>query len=75
MTRGKRIISDVTRDAMKKILADIQSGAFAREWIAENRAGQENFQRLRDEQSRHQVEVVGRELRAQMDWIDTEFQE
>ncbi len=75
MTRGSRVISDATREAMKKILADIQSGDFAREWIAENRAGQENFKRMREEQSRHQVEVVGKELRAQMDWIDTEFQE
>ncbi|HTT31488.1 MAG TPA: ketol-acid reductoisomerase [Solirubrobacteraceae bacterium] len=75
MTRGKVIISDATREAMKKVLADIQSGDFAREWIAENRAGQENFKRMREEQSGHQVEVVGRELRANMDWIDTEFQE
>jgi ketol-acid reductoisomerase len=75
MTRGQRVISAPTREAMKKILADIQSGDFAREWIAENRAGQENFKRLRDEQAGHQVEVVGQELRAQMDWIDTEFSE
>jgi ketol-acid reductoisomerase len=75
MTRGKRIISDETREAMKKVLAEIQSGDFAREWIAENRAGQENFKRMREEQGRHQVEVVGRELRANMDWIDTEFAE
>jgi ketol-acid reductoisomerase len=75
LTRGTRVISDATRQAMKKILADIQSGDFAREWIAENRAGQENFKRLREEQGRHQVEVVGRELRSQMDWIDTEFSE
>jgi ketol-acid reductoisomerase len=75
MTRGQRVISDPTREAMRKILADIQSGDFAREWIAENRAGQENFQRLREEQGRHQVEVVGKELRSQMDWIDTGFAE
>ncbi len=75
MTRGSRVISDATREAMQKILADIQSGDFAREWIAENRAGQENFKRMREEQSRHQVEVVGKELRAQMDWIDTSFSE
>jgi ketol-acid reductoisomerase len=75
MTRGQRVISDATRQAMKQILSDIQSGDFAREWIAENRAGQENFRRMREEQSGHQVEVVGRELRSQMDWIDTEFQE
>jgi len=75
MTRGKRVISDATRQAMKEILGEIQSGEFAREWIAENRAGQENFKRMREEGSRHQVEVVGRELRAQMDWINTEFEE
>jgi ketol-acid reductoisomerase len=75
MTRGSRVISGPTREAMRRILAEIQSGDFAREWIAENRAGQENFKRMREEQSRHQVEVIGRELRAQMAWIDTEFQE
>jgi ketol-acid reductoisomerase len=75
LTRGKRVISDATREAMKTILDEIQDGTFAREWIAENRAGQENFKRMREEQSAHQVEVVGKELRSQMDWIDTEFQE
>ncbi len=75
LTRGKRVISDATRTAMKQVLAEIQDGTFAREWIAENQAGQENFKRLREEQSQHQVEVVGKELRAEMDWIDTEFDE
>jgi ketol-acid reductoisomerase len=73
LTRGKRVIGEPTREAMKKILADIQSGEFAKEWIAENRAGQENFQRMREEQKHHQVEEVGRELRSSMDWIDQEF--
>src|ERR687889_540352 len=73
LTRGKRVISDATRQAMKDILGEIQSGAFAREWIAENRAGQENFQRMRAEQADHQVEREGKELRSMMDWIDTEF--
>ena len=50
-TRGKRVISEPTRQAMKDVLGEIQSGQFAREWIAENRAGQENFKRMRDEQS------------------------
>ena len=49
LTRGKRIISETTRQAMRDVLGEIQSGAFAREWIAENRAGQENFQRMREE--------------------------
>jgi ketol-acid reductoisomerase len=75
LTRGQRVIGEDSRRAMKELLGDIQSGSFAREWIAENHAGQENFKRMREEQSRHQVEVVGRELRAQMAWIDTEFQE
>jgi ketol-acid reductoisomerase len=73
LTRGKRVISDATRDAMKELLGEIQSGEFAKEWIAENRAGQENFQRMREEGKNHQVEVVGRELRGSMDWIDQEF--
>ena len=75
LTRGRRVISDESRAAMKTLLAEIQSGDFAREWIAENRAGQENFKRMREEQAGHQVETVGKELRAQMAWIDTEFAE
>jgi ketol-acid reductoisomerase len=73
VTRGKKVIAEPTREAMKKILADIQSGDFAREWIAENRAGQENFQRLREEGKNHQIEREGHELRSMMDWIDQEF--
>jgi ketol-acid reductoisomerase len=72
-TRGKRVITDETRQNMKKILAEIQNGDFAREWIAENRAGQENFKRMREEQASSQVETTGKELRAKMDWIQTEF--
>jgi ketol-acid reductoisomerase len=72
-TRGKRVITDETRANMRKILEEIQSGAFAREWIAENRAGQENFLRMRAEQANSQVESTGKELRAHMDWIQTEF--
>jgi ketol-acid reductoisomerase len=73
LTRGKRVIGEPTREAMKKILADIQSGDFAREWIAENRAGQENFKRLREEQADHQVEREGKQLRSMMDWIESDF--
>jgi ketol-acid reductoisomerase len=68
-TRGKRVITEETRAAMRKILAEIQSGDFAREWIAENRAGQESFKRMRAEQADTQVEHVGAELRSHMDWI------
>jgi len=75
ITRGRRIVTDETRAAMKQVLAEIQSGEFAREWIAENRAGQENFNRMRREQGGHAVEVTGRELRSNMDWIDSDFHE
>jgi ketol-acid reductoisomerase len=73
LTRGPRVISEQTRQSMRDILGEIQSGAFAREWIAENRAGQENFQRMRAEQADHQIEREGKELRSHMDWIQTEF--
>jgi ketol-acid reductoisomerase len=72
-TRGKRVITDETRASMRKILAEIQSGDFAREWIAENRAGQENFKRMREAQAHTQVEDTGKELRSHMSWIQTEF--
>jgi ketol-acid reductoisomerase len=72
-TRGKRVITDETRAAMKQILTEIQSGDFAREWIAENRAGQEHFKRMRAEQADTKVEHVGQELRAHMDWIKPDF--
>jgi ketol-acid reductoisomerase len=72
-TRGKRVITEETRAAMRQILTEIQSGDFAREWIAENRAGQENFLRMRAEQADTQVEHVGSELRSHMDWIKPSF--
>jgi ketol-acid reductoisomerase len=70
MTRGPRVITEETREAMRKILADIQSGEFAKEWIAENEAGQENFQRMREEAANSQVEQVGKRLRSMMPWIE-----
>ena len=73
LTRGTRVVGEPTRAAMKEILGEIQSGEFAREWIAENKAGQESFQRMRAEGKDHQIEREGRELRSMMDWIDQEF--
>jgi ketol-acid reductoisomerase len=55
---------------MAKILADIQSGDFAREWIAEDDAGRPNFERLRREAADSQIEQVGRPLRQMMSWLD-----
>ncbi len=72
-TRGRRVITDETRASMRQILKEIQAGDFAREWIAENRAGQESFLRMRAEQAAGPIEATGKELRAQMDWIQTEF--
>ncbi|MGI8920652.1 MAG: ketol-acid reductoisomerase [Solirubrobacteraceae bacterium] len=72
-TRGKRVISEQTRAEMRKILSEIQSGEFAREWIAENRAGQEHFLHLREQQADTQIEREGQELRSMMDWINPSF--
>jgi ketol-acid reductoisomerase len=73
LTRGKRVIGEDSRKAMKEILGEIQSGDFAREWIAENNAGQESFKRMREEQADHQIEREGKQLRSMMDWIDQDF--
>jgi len=70
LTRGERVIAAPTREAMAKILADIQSGDFAREWIAEDDAGRPNFERLRAAAASSQVETVGRPLRRMMSWLD-----
>jgi ketol-acid reductoisomerase len=72
-TRGPRVVDERVRAQMKEILGQIQSGEFAREWIAENRAGQESFKRMRAEQAGTQIESVGEELRSHMDWIKPSF--
>lgn|SRR5690554_448125 len=69
LTRGKRIITGETRQAMKKILQEIQQGEFAREWILENRAGRPSFNALRRREAAHPIEKVGRVLRDMMSWI------
>ena len=70
LTRGRRVIGEPTRAAMQEILGEIRSGEFAREWIAENAAGQESFQRMRAEGKDHLIEREGRGLRSMMDWIE-----
>jgi len=70
-TRGPRIVSDETKREMKKILEEIQSGQFAKEWILENKANQPTFQAIRRRDREHPVEVVGRQLRSMMTWIDS----
>jgi ketol-acid reductoisomerase len=73
MTRGKRVIGPQSRTAMKEILGEIQSGEFAREWIAENKAGGEHFDQMRKEAQGKEIEEIGGELRSMMPWIDQGF--
>ena len=68
-TRGKRIITDETKKEMKKILEEIKSGAFAKEWIDENKNGRPNFDKLRAQCDKHPIEEVGSNLRKMMKWI------
>jgi ketol-acid reductoisomerase len=68
-TRGPRIVNQQTRDEMKKILSEIQSGQFAREWIAENKTGRHKFLHMREAARDSQIEKVGRELREMMPFL------
>jgi ketol-acid reductoisomerase len=68
-TRGDRIITDATRAEMKKILSEIQSGQFAREFILENQAGKPGFTAMRRHESELQIETVGKEIRAMFPWL------
>jgi ketol-acid reductoisomerase len=74
LTRGPRIITSETREEMKKILAEIQNGQFAKEWLLENRVGRPQFNALARRQAEHPVEEVGKRLRGMMSWINTEFE-
>ncbi len=69
LSRGPRVINDDVRATMKRILDEIQTGAFAEEWVAEAHGGRENFYRLEGEGREHRIEKVGAELRAMMPWI------
>jgi len=69
-TRGPRVITEETRAEMRRILDEIQNGSFAQEWLAENRAGRPNFERLRGTDKSHEIERVGAELRAMMPWSE-----
>jgi ketol-acid reductoisomerase len=69
LTRGKRVISEETREEMRDILGEIQSGEFAREWILENMAGRPVHNAMKRIESEHLIEKVGKQLRAMMGWI------
>jgi ketol-acid reductoisomerase len=68
-TRGPRVVNPAAKQEMKKILGEIQSGAFAKEWIAEDKNGRPNFKRLKQAYADHQIEKVGATLRAMMPWL------
>jgi ketol-acid reductoisomerase len=69
MTRGRRVVSEETREEMRAILQEIQSGEFAREWILENMAGRPVYNSIKRIDSEHLIERVGKQLRAMMGWI------
>ena len=69
-TRGPRLITAETRAEMQRILKEVQDGRFAREWLAENKAGRPNFERMRQADRDHPIEQVGRKLRAMMPWSE-----
>ncbi len=68
-TRGKRIITEETREEMRLILEEVQTGEFAREWILENQAGRPVFNALRRIEAEHPIEEVGKKLRGMMGWL------
>ena len=69
LTRGPRVVNEATKAEMKRILGEIQSGQFAREWVAENETGGKRFPELRAKAAQHPIEAVGERLRGMMPWI------
>jgi ketol-acid reductoisomerase len=70
VTRGPRIIDERVKDEMRRILGEIQSGEFAREWVAEDDNGRPNFTKLREQGANHPIEETGAKLRSMMSWVD-----
>ena len=68
-TRGPRVIDDLVKQEMEQILAEIQDGTFARDWILENQAGRPVYNTLKRQEAEHPIELVGRELRKMMPWL------
>jgi ketol-acid reductoisomerase len=68
-TRGPRVIDELTKERMRQILAEIQTGSFAREWILENQANRPVYNALRKMDAEHQIEIVGKRLRSMMPWL------
>ena len=70
LTRGPRIVDQHVREKMQEVLTDIQDGTFARQWIDENKSGQNEYKRMMSEDLAHQIEKVGADLRSRMDWLE-----
>ncbi len=70
LTRGPRIVTDETRAEMRKILTEIQTGQFAREFVLENQSGKAGFTAMRRREAEHQIETVGKDLRAMFSWLE-----
>jgi len=68
-TRGPRVINDLVKEEMEQILAEIQDGSFAREWILENQAGRPSFNALKRREAEHPIEIIGKKLRDMMPWL------
>ena len=68
-TRGPRVINDLVREEMEQILAEIQDGSFATEWILENQAGRPSFNAMKRAEAEHPIEIVGKRLRDMMPWL------
>ena len=67
---GSRIINEDTREEMRQVLYEIQSGEFARDWILENQAGRPSYNALKRHGEEHMIEVVGKKLRGMMTWLN-----
>jgi ketol-acid reductoisomerase len=70
-TRGPRVINELVKEEMGQILAEVQDGSFAREWILENQAGRPVYNAIKKHEAEHDVEVIGKKLRAMMPWLKT----
>ena len=70
LTRGRRVVTEETRAEMKRILAEIQNGHFAKEWLSENKVGRPVYTAIKRQDSEHLIETVGTKLRAMMSWLD-----
>jgi len=68
-TRGPQIINESVKAEMQEILEEVQNGSFAREWILENQANRPVYNALKRQEAGHQIEVVGKKLRAMMPWL------